>query len=155
MYFANIKTLAGIVFVAAALAALPETANAQSCPSDSAVIASASVASGGTASYSYTPDDTQMAHVWLDNVPGNLTMQIVDANNNIVCETPSTNTSAQTCAWQPASGEVDTVNIMQPVSQSIISAAVASVTSAVSTGNSANGIGGSMEAFNACSMIIN
>jgi hypothetical protein len=157
MSVASGKTLLGIAFVAVAFAAAPQAAFAQACPTGGIVIGAGSVAAGGTASYSYTPDYTQMAHYWLDNVPGNLTMQVLDENQNIVCETPSSNTGSQMCVWQPAMGEVDTVNIMQPASQTAITAAsgTASTTSAAATGNSANGLGGTMAAFNACALIIN
>ena len=157
MSVASGKALLGIAFIAVAFAVTPEAAFAQACPSGGIVIGAGSVAAGGTATYTYTPDYTQMAHYWLDNMPGNLTMQVLDENQNIVCETPSSNTGSQMCVWQPAMGEVDTVNIMQPATQATIAAAAGTVstTSAAATGNSANGLGGAMATFNACALIIN
>jgi len=107
MSFAGAKILTGIMLVGAVVAAQPGIAYAQSCNSGSANV-------GDVQPINPTIDYTQLAQFTLDSSGADITMLVVDDQNNVACDASAIAASHLSCNWMPVQGASYTVQVMRP-----------------------------------------
>jgi hypothetical protein len=107
MSFAGARILTGIMLVGAVAAAQPGIAYAQSCNGGSAN-------AGDVQPFNPTIDYTQLAQFTLDSAGADITMLVVDDQNNVACDASAIMASHLSCNWMPVQGASYTVQVMRP-----------------------------------------
>ena len=120
MLFARARILTGIMVVGVVAFGGPVAAQAAS-------VNTGTVADGGLVSFTPAIDNEQWAQFELDSAATDLTMQVVDDQNNVICQTSLPNSGTQICGWMPTNGAAYTVQVMRPASAAAIAAASAAV----------------------------
>jgi len=110
MSFAGAKILSGIMLVGAVIVAQPVAAYAQSCNGGSAN-------AGDVLPFNPAIDYSQLAQFTLDSSATDVSMLIVDDQNNVACDTSQISANHLSCNWMPSAGATYTVQVLRPVSQ--------------------------------------
>jgi len=106
MLFAGARILTGIVIVGGLIAGQETAAFAQSCNSGTANV-------GDVLPVTLSVDSSQLAQFTLDTSGTDITMLIMDDQNNIACDTSTISASHLSCNWMPVSGATYTGQVMR------------------------------------------
>lgn len=145
MLLAKSRILAGIAIVSVVAVSVPQAAYAVGCADGSAPVSGGSIASGGIQPFGLLTDSSQLAKYTLVSTATDLAMQVIDDQQNTVCDTALSGAGNPTCSWMPVSGASYTVQVMRPATPAAIAVATAppAQVSNTSSGSSSNSSGAS------------
>lgn len=107
MSFAGARILTGIMMAGVAALAQPEAAFAQACNGGSANV-------GDVQPFTPAISYSQLAQFTLDSSGADITMLVVDDQNNVACDASAVMASHLSCNWMPVQGASYTVQVMRP-----------------------------------------
>ena len=127
MSFAGAKFLTGIMVAGVVALAQPGAAFAQVCNSGTAN-------AGDVQPFTPAIDYSQLAQFTLDSSGSDITMLVVDDQNNVACDASAIAASHLSCNWMPVQGASYTVQVMRPAPAAADPAAAAETFSLCSMG---------------------